>query len=230
MNTHLLPAVLCSLPLLAATGCAKSGAPPTNAPVTWPEGAFRMHAADSLTAPAALPELMGGYFDVHVLFAAAPVDGVPTLFVDAADVDDAPMACGLTTALPLQLSPDGGFTATAPEIPLIGEDDVPFLLRDVTLQGRVAPTQVELTSVQGKVDSAAFVGLLGSDDPDKLCSMVGGKIPCAPCVDGTDRCWTLTLVPTLELVPAFTPRGVADICADATCADRPWCGPNAAAP
>ena len=209
-----------TLPLLLLAACAAK-APPTP-PVPVPAGTWRVDAADTITAPAALPELMGGYFDAHVLVSVTG-EGGPALLVDSADADGAPMGCGLTTRLPLTPAVDGTFTASAKAVPLVGEDDVPFTLRGARIDGAVSATGLSIVSITGTLDSGAFVGLLGSDDRGALCTMAKERIPCGPCPDGGETCWEVSLAPALIPAPALQARTAAEVCAEPACADRPWC-------
>ncbi len=223
------PLLLASLLTLA---CAK-GAPPSSgaaAPATAaarpgaPDGAWRLAAKDAITQPEHLPELMGSYFDAHVLVSVAAEPEGLALLLDSAAADGSPMGCAVTTRLPLgAVGAGGAFSVDAEAIRLVGEDDIAFSLRGARIDGTVSAAGVALSGITGTIDSGAFVSMVGASDRDALCGMVGQKIPCGPCPDGGGSCWDLALAPTLVAAPPFQARSAAEVCADPACADRPFC-------
>lgn len=222
----LLSAVLSLACAKAAPPAAGQASGPTApAPPAAPDGAWRLAAKDALTQPEHLPELMGSYFDAHVLVSVTPEPGGLALLLDSADADGAPMGCAVTTRLSLgPLDADGAFSVGVDVIPLVGEDDIAFSLRGARIDGTVSATGLALSGITGTIDSGAFVSMVGASDRDALCGMVGQKIPCGPCEDGGETCWDLALAPTLTAAPPFQARSATEVCADPTCADRPFCG------
>lgn len=208
--------------ILAAALSACTKAPP--APPALPSGTWVIHTKSAITAPEKLPELMGSYFDTHVLVSVAAGKDGPVLRLDSAEASGAPMGCGITTEVPMVLGEDGQFTAQLGVIPLVGEDDLPYTLADARIAGQLGGGGVSFSSVTGAIDSAAFVSLLGASEPGALCQMVGENVPCGACPDGAETCWDVALAPVLEEAPPLAVRTAEEVCAEPSCADRPWCG------
>ncbi len=189
-----------------------------------PEGAFLLGAKQTMSRPEKLPELMGSYFDAHVLLSVGMGEAGPVIAVDSADGEGVPMSCGITTLVPLSsMGADGAFSLEVDELPFVGEDGLPFSLEGARIAGRIRAEGLTLDEVTGTIDSADFVELLGSEEPGALCDMVGGNIPCGACPDGGETCCEVALNPELTAAPVFEQRSADTVCSDPVCGDRPWC-------
>lgn len=214
--------VLCSCGNKTPSSTAAPAAAATEA-APQSTGTWLVHAKDAMTAPENLPQLMGSYFDTHVLVSVGTDASGSVLLLDAAEESGAPMGCGLTTAVPITVAADGSFTASHETIWLIGEGDIPFPLMGARISGTLRDDVLTLGALTGTVDSARFVGLLGSSEPDALCNMAGDNIPCGACPDGAETCWDISLTDTPAPAQAMVRRDLEAACSEPTCADRPWC-------
>lgn len=219
MRTLLLTTTLVACGPKAPPAPAAAAAPAvTTAPVT-----FRV--VDALADPKPLEQLMSGYFDTRIaLQPVADTSGV-ALIVGTANTDGSQAACTPTTRVPLSIGDGGAFTAQVPALPL-ETDNTPFDAMTVEVSGTLDADALTITKLTTAVDSAAFVELLGSTDPNALCAMAGDNVPCGPCPSGdAATCWAITLQD-----PALTPltapmveQSKEQLCASEACQGAASC-------
>ncbi|MEL6348508.1 MAG: hypothetical protein AAFV53_35705 [Myxococcota bacterium] len=216
-----------TLSMILLAGCAKTGG---TGPAAEPARAHRyaLRAADFVAQPARLDELMTQYFDVKLLIEARYADGGP-LRLDVASIGEdgeSQNTCAPTQAFDdLDLGEGGAFTAAADSLRFV-TDGTPVELVDFSIAGTIAAEKMTASRIEGVVDTATLKGLMGSDDPDAICTLVGKILPCEPCPHNDhETCWTVVLdavdVPAVET--GLTVRGADAICADPTCAEAPTC-------
>ena len=208
------------LMMLACVRSAPVRAPPV-APVV---RTYTLTAADHLTSPARLSELLAQYFDVTLLLTATAQPG-GTLRLDIASVEDGEQnLCAPTTTFDaLPLDSDGGFAVEGQELALL-TDDVAYRLTALSITGTLSPQALTAPLITGTLDTRPLKDALGSSDDGAVCQLLGKIIPCQSCPDdGAPLCWQIALTDVLAPLDGapVQPRDREAICADPQCTCPP---------
>lgn len=209
-----------------AAGGAEAAAPsptPTAESASGPVFAWRV--ADSTVEPELLTGLLTDYYDVRLLLSPTIAGGEARILVGSALSDGTQDRCAPTTALTAPIGDGGAFTLDGASVGFAVKD-VAGALDAAKISGAAAADGLTLGAVAGRVDTRAFLSLLGSDDEGGLCDLMPAMGPCVPCADGAARCWNVGFRDAKLSAAAGTalvPRTQAEICADAACSGRVGC-------